>query len=227
MVSDIYFSIQVTGARLKLETIGSEIRNIKDLVWGLVSVFLYTCWSAWYDCCFQVYINSYCSCRMRRWIQWKLNRWVSLRNGYVISVLWFVLFTRSKTARNNVFCTYEQFCDKCFLWLHITRYHCTQLLICQSWFICINQPDWSLRGKSCENLLKSCMHFVDCCVCAITGMTCLPWIPLPSSKFYYGILISYQIKWFLQTVKFFFITLKVEFTYIHLIWWSHTFFFLW
>jgi hypothetical protein len=46
MVSDIYFSIQVTGARLKLETIGSEIRNIKDLVWGLVSVFLLTCWSA-------------------------------------------------------------------------------------------------------------------------------------------------------------------------------------
>ncbi|KAM0899945.1 hypothetical protein ACQ4PT_020953 [Festuca glaucescens] len=27
----------VTGARLKLETIGSEIKNIKDLVWGLVS----------------------------------------------------------------------------------------------------------------------------------------------------------------------------------------------
>jgi hypothetical protein len=33
--SDIYFPIQVTGARLKLETIGSEIKTIKDLVWGL------------------------------------------------------------------------------------------------------------------------------------------------------------------------------------------------
>jgi hypothetical protein len=42
MVLDIYFFIQVTGARLKLESIGSEIKNIKDLVWGLVSLFLFT-----------------------------------------------------------------------------------------------------------------------------------------------------------------------------------------
>ena len=33
-------TIQVTDARLKLETIGSEIKNIKELVWGLVSVYL-------------------------------------------------------------------------------------------------------------------------------------------------------------------------------------------
>lgn len=38
--SNIYFFIQVTNARLKLENIGSEIKNIKQLVWGLVSVFL-------------------------------------------------------------------------------------------------------------------------------------------------------------------------------------------
>uniref|UniRef100_A0A8R7NY06 DUF1664 domain-containing protein n=1 Tax=Triticum urartu TaxID=4572 RepID=A0A8R7NY06_TRIUA len=31
----------VTGARLKLENIGSEIKNIKELVWGLVSVTLF------------------------------------------------------------------------------------------------------------------------------------------------------------------------------------------
>jgi hypothetical protein len=35
-----YLTIQVTDARLKLENIGSEIKNIKDLVWGLVSVYL-------------------------------------------------------------------------------------------------------------------------------------------------------------------------------------------
>jgi hypothetical protein len=35
-----YFVMQVTDARLKLENIGSEIKNIKDLVWGLVSVYL-------------------------------------------------------------------------------------------------------------------------------------------------------------------------------------------
>ena len=91
----IYFSIQVTGARLKLENIGSEIKNIKDLVWGLVSVFLlYQSAGHMIYRCFQVYINPLLLLQDEKMDSMEAKQvGILLRNGNLLSQKWFQLVT--------------------------------------------------------------------------------------------------------------------------------------